>query len=141
MWSYESFDAPTRRSTRESAQAAYGPTLEVALRARAVPGRSHVRQRDAPVDNALDDAEESQAELQGEDGVGFLYQGSSDLEIGNDLEVGGAVRRHPLPTADPEGRAHQERGAMLTIDESYNKPRSATSTRTTWSCAAASTSG
>jgi len=68
------------------------------------------------VDNALDDVEESQAS-------GFLYQGSSDLEIGNDPEVGGAQYVGLRFQNSPVPRGAQIMGAslMLTIDESFNE--------------------
>ena len=124
--SYESFDGSNSAEHEwTSAQAAYGPTLEVAYCAPVQCPAGHTfGSAMLRVDNALDDVEESQAEPgKAKTGVGFLYQGSSDLEIGNDPEVGGAqyvgIRFQNSPI--PAGAHIKSAALMLTIDESYNK--------------------
>ena len=84
------------------------------LRARAVPGRSHVRQRDAPRrQRARRRRGVAGRAGQGEDGRRLPLPGlirPRDWQRPRGRRR--AVRRHPLPElADPEGRAHQERGA------------------------------
>ena len=79
---------------------------------------------DERVDNALDDVEENQATAGTyKPSAGFLYQGSSDLEIGNDPETGGAQYVGLRFQNSPVPRGAQIMGAslMLTIDESFNE--------------------
>jgi hypothetical protein len=122
---YESFDGSNTAEHAWTHKAAeYGPTLSVSYCAPVVcPSGSTFHSEILRVDNKLDDVEENQAIAgKSKPSAGFLYQGSSDLEIGNDPETGGAqyvglrFQNVPIPT----GAIIQGASLMLTIDESFN---------------------
>ena len=122
---YESFDGSNTAEHAWTHKAAeYGPTLSISYCAPVeCPAGSTFHSETLRVDNKLDDVEENQAIAgKSKPSAGFLYQGSSDLEIGNDPETGGAqyvgLRFQNVPI--PKGAIIQGASLMLTIDESFN---------------------
>jgi len=136
--SYESYDGSnSAEHAWTSAQASFGPTLDITYCAPITCPAGHTfHSEQLRVQSAADDVEENQnvAAVDGRPAVnnptaGFLYQGSSDLEIGNDPETGGAqyvgLRFTNVPV--PRGSLIQAASLMLTIDESYNNAATCTS--------------
>jgi hypothetical protein len=140
--SYESFDGSnSAEHSWTSAQASFGPTLSITYCAPVTCPADHTfHSEQIRVQRASDDVEENQnvpayggAAAVTNPTAGFLYQGSSDLEIGNDPETGGAqyvgIRFSSVPV--PQGAIIQGASLMLTIDESYNNAATCTSDHST----------